>query len=234
VKRLIVNADDFGRSAGVNAGVVTGHEEGIVTSASLMVSQPAAAEAAAYARAHASLAVGLHLDLGEWTYVDGRWQTTYLRAAAGDEEQEVLRQLAQFRRLLGCDPTHLDSHQHVHRDAPVREIVTAVGAELGVPVRHVTRAIQYCGAFYGQTSTGEPLPHVLTTAAIVRIIEALPEGTTELCCHPARELDFPTGYAHERVRELEVLCDPSVRAAIERAGVELCSFRDVRRMSTRR
>ena len=49
---LIVNADDFGLSAGVNRGIVEAHERGIVTSASLMVRRPAAREAADYARTH--------------------------------------------------------------------------------------------------------------------------------------------------------------------------------------
>ena len=70
-RTLIVNADDFGLSPGVNAGVARTHEEGIVTSASLMVRQPAAEEAAAYARATPALGVGLHVDLGEWVWQDG-------------------------------------------------------------------------------------------------------------------------------------------------------------------
>src|SRR4051794_39741974 len=74
---LIVNADDFGQSRGVNAGIVEAHERGVVTSASLMVRWPAAAEAAACARSHPRLAVGLHLDLGEWECRDGTWVARY-------------------------------------------------------------------------------------------------------------------------------------------------------------
>src|ERR687892_1755559 len=73
---LIVNADDFGRSPGVNRGVARAHEEGIVTSATMMVRWPAAEEAAAYSR-RSSLSVGLHLDLGEWEYRDGEWHQRY-------------------------------------------------------------------------------------------------------------------------------------------------------------
>src|SRR5687767_10207836 len=61
---LIVNADDFGLSPGVNAGIVAAHENGIVTSASLMVRKLAAAEAADYGRRHPKFSVGLHVDLG--------------------------------------------------------------------------------------------------------------------------------------------------------------------------
>ena len=74
---LIVNADDFGQSAGVNRGVARAYEEGIVTAASLMVRWPAAREAAGYARERPQLDVGLHLDLGEWYYAEGEWRARY-------------------------------------------------------------------------------------------------------------------------------------------------------------
>ena len=73
-RALIVNADDFGQSPGVNRGVIRAHERGIVTSVSLMVRWPASTEAAAYGRAHPALSVGLHVDLGEWVCRKGSWQ----------------------------------------------------------------------------------------------------------------------------------------------------------------
>src|SRR5437762_1183195 len=114
---LIVNADDFGLSAGVNRGIIEAHERGIVTSASLMVRWPAVAAAAAYAREHPALGVGLHLDLGEWEYSNGDWVARYEVVPLDDAAAvaaEAGRQLAAFRGLMGRDPDHLDSHQHVH------------------------------------------------------------------------------------------------------------------------
>src|SRR6266852_4645568 len=137
-KVLIVNADDFGQSWGVNRGVIKAHECGIVTSASLMVRWPAAAEAAAYAQAHPQLSVGLHVDLGEWAYRNGQWVRLY---DVVDEEsqvsvaKEVEQQVAAFRQLMKRNPTHLDSHQHSHRQEPARSIVLALAGEMAVPVR---------------------------------------------------------------------------------------------------
>src|SRR3954454_12076531 len=76
-RSLIVNADDFGQSPGINRGVIAAHERGIVTSASLMVRWPSAGEAAAYARDHPELSVGLHVDFGEWAYRNETWVPVY-------------------------------------------------------------------------------------------------------------------------------------------------------------
>jgi chitin disaccharide deacetylase len=221
-RRLIVNADDFGRSAGINRGVAKAHEHGVVTSASLMVRWPDAAQAAEYARGR-PLSVGLHLDLGEWSQHGDGWRPLYT-VEADDLEAEVRGQLARFRELVGWEPTHLDSHQHVHRDEPLASIVHAVGAELGVPVRTDSADVRYCGDFYGQTRLGEPLPEALGVEALLGIIASLPEGTTELGCHPGEPIDLDSSYREERLLEIDALCDPRVRAAIADEGIELCSF----------
>lgn len=226
---LIVNADDFGRSPGVNRGVIRCHEQGIVTSASLMVRWPDAEEAAAYA-CRSSLGIGLHLDLGEWEYRDREWRPCYEVLASETLEAaalEVERQLKAFERMVGRPPDHLDSHQHVHREEPARRALLAAGERLGVPVREANPRIAYSGAFFGQDGRGGPVPEAITAAALVAAIESLPSGITELACHPATVVDHPTAYAVERPREVEALCDPRVRGAIESAGVALKTFRDV-------
>jgi chitin disaccharide deacetylase len=224
---LIVNADDFGQSRGVNAGVIEAHERGILTSASMMVCWPAATEAADQARARPSLSIGLHLDLGEWIYVDGAWAPQYERVSISDPEAvegEVRRQLDLFRDLVGRDPTHLDSHQHVHRDEPADSATGRLASELGVVLRDRSSRVRYCGEFYGQTGTGEPFPEGISVEHLVELIATLPPGNTELCCHPGRGLGADFVYGGERERELAALCDPRARAAIEREGIVLRSF----------
>src|SRR6476661_6659592 len=124
-RRLIVNADDFGQSEGVNHGIIQAHENGVVTSASLMVRWPAAAAAAAYARERPQLSVGLHLDLGEWSFREGAWHPVYQVVPVEDAaavREELLRQLDAFHALMGTGPTHVDSHQHVHTREPARSV----------------------------------------------------------------------------------------------------------------
>jgi predicted glycoside hydrolase/deacetylase ChbG (UPF0249 family) len=227
-RRLIVNADDFGRSAAINRGIIATLEQGIVTSTSLMVRWPSSADAAAYARSRRDVGVGLHIDLGEWICRGGEWEPSY-RVVAGTDpravSEEVERQLRSFQDLLGRNPTHLDSHQHAHRDEPARTIVIEMGRRLGVPVRHFSPAVRYCGAFYGQTDDGQPIPDAVSVDALVRILTRLPPGTTELCCHPGAG-DLETTYGSERDWESTTLRDPRVREAVLTEGIRLCSFAD--------
>ncbi len=229
-KYLIVNADDFGQSTGVNRGIIKSHEYGIVTSASLMVRWSAAAEAAAYGRRRPELSLGLHLDLGEWTFRDGAWVQLYQVTALDNlacVRSEVAAQLAAFRRLTGTDPSHIDSHQDVHQREPVQSVAIELAEKLGVPLRHFSRQVNYCGDFYGQTAEGSPIPGRVSIDGLIQIVARLSPGWTELSCHPGLAADLDTLYRDERVQEVKVLCDPRVRMAINNMNVELCSCENV-------
>lgn len=229
-RAVIVNADDFGQSAGITRGIVQAHERGVVTSASLMVQWPAAAAAAAYARAHPRLSVGLHVDFGESIYRDGEWVVLYERVDRQDAwavEAEVRAQLSLYRELLGRDPTHLDSHQHVHTEEPARTIFDGIARELAVPLRHRSPRVRHDGRFYGQTRTGEPLTAGITPSHLVELLRSLPAGITEVACHPGFADDLVTMYRAERQLELESLCDPGVRGALCEEGIELIGFADL-------
>lgn len=225
---LIVNADDFGLSEAVNAGVLDAATNGIVTSASLMVRQGAAREAASVAAEHPGLAVGLHLDLGQWDYEAGEWVQAYLHCDTEDPaavEAECRAQLERFRALLGRDPTHLDSHQHVHESEPVGAVAEKLAAELGVPLRN--RAIRYEGGFYGQSGKGEPFPEGISSQRLCELIEMLPPGWTEIGCHPAAGPVPTSSYNAERQIELATLRDQGVKNLLNVTSVRLCSYAQV-------
>lgn len=143
LKQLIVNADDLGLTPAVNRGVVRAFQDGIVTSASLLVTGGAFEDAVALARENPKLDVGLHLALVEGRAVLGpdvlptlvdetgrfpRTSTEFIqRALLGginwhEVEQEIAAQIALFQRT-GLRLSHLDSHQHLHMFPPVFQIV---------------------------------------------------------------------------------------------------------------
>jgi chitin disaccharide deacetylase len=214
MKHLIVNGDDFGASHGVNRGILEAHARGILTSASLMVSMPASEQAAELARARPSLSLGLHADL------DG---------IAGLEEAgtELRRQVERFCTLVGRPPTHLDSHHNVHRGARVLPLFLELARCLDVPLRE-HGPIRSVSRFYGQWA-GETHAEQIGVPSLIRILETdLHSGVTELCCHPGYvEADFPSSYRAERQIELQTLCSPAVRQAVEHCAIRLISFHEV-------
>lgn len=225
--RLVVNADDFGLSRGVNEAVIKAHTGGIVTSTSLMVRAGSAREAAELARGTPTLDVGLHLDVGEWAYREGSWIAIYERVDPADEvglEREVCAQLELFEGLLGRTPTHLDSHQHAHRRSPLNSVVRRVAETASIPVRHLSSPARYIGMFFGQDEHGEPLEGRLDPGWLSGFLAQLPDGIWELCCHPAARIDFKAGYSGERLQEFRTLCSPEVRAAVAGREIELVGF----------
>ena len=198
---LIVNADDLGLTPAVNAGVFEAHAHGIVTSASLMVERPATAAAVEGLAVHPDLAVGFHLEPGD------------CRA-----------QLERFRDLVGRDPTHVDSHKHVHEAEPVKAVAEEIASELGVPLR--SRAIRYEASFYGRRG-GEPAPEAISPEHLIELIRSLPPGWTEIGCHPAAGPVPTSSYDAERRIELQTLTDSRVKALLNVSDVRLCSFAQV-------
>jgi chitin disaccharide deacetylase len=218
-RTLVVNADDFGASEGVNRGIVHAHVHGIVTSTSLMVTGRAREEAAQLAREHPELGVGLHWDL------DGDRVGLENADAVRDE---LARQLDVFETLVGRPPTHFDSHHHVHRRPEVAPIAQELAAPLGAPLREDGR-VRYVGGFYGQWEWQvTDLEHVRPEFLIWILHNEVDEGWTEIGCHPGFVTDdFSSVYLAEREVEVETLTDPRVRAEIRALGIRLASYADL-------
>jgi chitin disaccharide deacetylase len=217
VPRLIVNADDLGLTDGVNDGVIEAHERGIVTSASLMVSAPAATEAAGAARAHPDLSIGLH-------FVEDRAAVLDDAAALAAAFEAQLRR---FRELLGREPTHVDSHHHVHMTR-IRAFAPLV-AQLGVPLRG-DGSVGYVGDFYAQLADGQTDLSRITPERLLELVRAQDANEPiELGCHPGVVTDaLSSSYREPRAVELAALTAPDLREALERAGFELVGFADAR------
>jgi predicted glycoside hydrolase/deacetylase ChbG (UPF0249 family) len=221
-RALIVNADDFGASEGINSGIVEAHARGIVTSTSLMVTGTAAADAVRIAREYPALGLGLHwdLDAGGESRVD-----TEDPAAV---RVELTSQLEAFAGLVGRPPTHVDSHHHIHREPHINPIARELVAPLGVPLRGDGR-VTFVGGFYGQWEYGvTDLTHVSPEFLIWILRNEVGEGWTELGCHPGHVRgDLTSTYLTEREVELATLTDPQVRQEIDSLGIRLVSYADL-------
>lgn len=229
-KKLIVNADDFGQSKGINKGIIQAYEKGILTSASLMVRYPAAAEAAVYAKTNFSLGIGLHIDLGEWKYNNGNWEALYEVVSPENKhevEREVKHQLEAFYQLMGRKPTHIDSHQHTHLRENIRHIFIEIAQDLNITLRRCSNEVKYCGDFYGQCTDGYPYHQAISVDGLKQILTTLPHGYTELACHPGLDDDLKTMYRMEREKEVNTLCDRSILETLGKANIELCTFEGI-------
>ncbi len=159
VRRLIVNADDFGLSPSVNEAVIRAHREGILTTASLMVNEPGFAAAVQLAREHPKLGVGLHLTLLQGHaalppekipgLVNHRGELTRSPVGAGLKYffraglREALRAEihAQFQKFhaTGLPLDHVNGHLHLHLHPAVFKILMADADLLGIRHLRLTR-----------------------------------------------------------------------------------------------
>lgn len=282
VKRLIVNADDYGLAPPVSAGIRLAHLEGIVTSTTAMMNMAPVVEALRVARRECpGLGLGVHLvlsagrpmlpaesvpsivALGQAGMLPRR-ETLLLHAdqlAPAEVEAEWRAQITAFVAVVGQPPTHLDSHHHSSYYTPALfEIMLKLARELGAAIRMPLTTLEIATAVLGAPS-GSPhvaealsgISRVLATAhadgvrrtehfesrfyglgvsaeALNTILASLPDGTSEIMCHPA--LDDPTlvslsTYNAPRGVELAALTQPGLRARLAAQGVELISYREL-------
>ncbi|HSP19351.1 MAG TPA: ChbG/HpnK family deacetylase [Myxococcaceae bacterium] len=242
VRRLIINADDLGYDPAVSEGIVLALRSGVVTSATLMVNMPHSEHGAALAR---GFPVGLHLNLSRGAPLGSEFPGELLRSGAFDESRvaalpapvvaaEAEAQLARAEALLGSAPTHVDVHRHLHRAAGVLAGVVQVARHRGIPVRALDGAMRTELRRSGVRTTdhfvGEAGEEAYwTETRFADTVAQLPEGTTELMCHPGYPPRLTrTTYGLQRAIELATLTSSAARRALAGAGVTLGSFADLR------
>lgn len=216
-KNLIVNADDFGMTKGISQGIMEAHENGIVTSTSLMVFEPASAYAAALAKGRASLSIGLH---GVLQHPSGE------RLGLGEYFIDSLeRQLEEFIRLVGMAPTHFDTHAVPAPSSISTFAAYAFAKKHRLAFRGTQKNIH---RFYGMKGT-TPVPKNITVEALVKILANVSYGVNLLICHPGRTSGRLTDpYKMQRVVELHTLTSPIIHSLINIGGIELVNFRNWR------
>lgn len=248
---LIVNADDFGLSKGQNYGIIDACKNGLVTSTTALVNGAAIEHAAQLSRCLPELAVGMHFvltlgmplsampgltregKLGKWIWQMAEEDTLPLDEIA----RELDCQYHRFVDLFGCEPTHFDSHHHVHMIPQIFPIVAAFAKAKGVAMR-IDRQAQklhgldeqgvrssdgFASEFYGEA---------ITEALFLQTLEASAqagESSLEVMCHPAfvDNTIMGSAYCYPRLTELDVLTSPSLKYAVAERGYRLGTYRDV-------
>ena len=261
MKRLIVNADDFGFTRDVNEGILEAHRHGILTATTLMATGTAFDHAVELARQNRSLDIGCHLVLVGGPGLPGT--VGELVVALARRSIRVYPELQrQVRRIVdaGLRPTHLDTHKHTHLLPPVLDALARISQEFDIPWirrpfdfplnatdvswskktisrsfglvrRRFHRVLERHGCRTTDHFAGFQITGSYDTRELVRLIAQLPEGTTEFMCHPG----FCTAELHStrtrlkgsRERELRALTSLGVRDAMQSAGVDLVSYRDL-------
>jgi hopanoid biosynthesis associated protein HpnK len=285
VRRLIVNADDFGLTSGVNRAIIEGNRSGIVTSATLMANAKASDAAIDLAKAQSSLKTGCHVVLIDGVPVtanlpsltDGpsRFRSSLKQFATAAirkqiDAEEIQREVeAQIRRIQsrGITLTHLDSHKHTHMFPHIlRPLLRAAkacgirairnpfeplrcwpaGMVLGTPglwlrsagvmafqmfAAEFHRALKDEGIVSTDGTVGIAVTGMLDQQKLLQILEALPDGTWELVCHPGySDSDLQaagTRLTQSREIELSALTSAETKRALARRQIELISYADL-------
>lgn len=279
MRGLIVNADDYGRSAAISAGIRYAHQRGIVTSTTVMINFPGAAGQVRQALAECpTLGIGVHLCLTDGQSLLPAQQIPSLVGPDGSfprrgaqlarlsqlEPAEVRSELrAQIEATLdaGAQVDHLDSHHHATYLHPtVLEMMMELAAEYRIPVRApIAEGGLWAALAAGWTpscitpedadalearvteklaAAGTARPDALVTSfyaegatleGMLRILERLPAGVSEIMCHPGYyRPDCPSSYNMQREHELRILCHSAVRRKVANLGIELTTFERLR------
>lgn len=258
-KQLIVNADDFGFTHDVNAGIIEAHRHGILTATTLMANGDAFDDAVRLAWCTPSLDVGCHLVLIQGcSIVTGEalpeTPKKLLRALLAKKLNVYAELRAQIEKLLeaGIRPSHLDTHKHTHIVPAVCRIVMRLASEFSIPFvrmpfdydwfpmraleRRYRRSIRRNGLRATNHFAGFRLTDSLDERYLEQILRQLPDGATELMCHPgylgAELRKAPTRLKETRERELKALTSPKMRQLIADLGISLTSYRGLMRESS--
>jgi predicted glycoside hydrolase/deacetylase ChbG (UPF0249 family) len=211
LRRLIINADDFGYTPDVNAGIVHAHRSGVLTSTTLMANGEAFENAVHLAKETPTLDIGAHLVLVQGCSVlDGRLlpetprQLLTVLARRGLDVYGELKAQIEKIHAAGLQISHLDSHKHTHLIPGVFRAVVKLAGEFGVPwVRlpldttfrlaklpcalgnlYYRRFAQGSNVRITDHFLGFELTGSLTEETFAGALNKIEDGITEFMCHP--------------------------------------------------
>ncbi len=249
LKKLIINADDFGLSPGVNQGIIKAMTEGIVTSTTIMMNREYAQDAIRLSKEYDVKGIGIHLtissgrplleldEVSSLVNEDGNFDKRmyFSKEKIGKQElKEIeLEYRAQIEEFLksGLEITHLDSHHHAHSFPKIRDLAVKLAKEYQLPLRFVNKELkqlitenQLLSSDYFST---EFYAEGVSIDNLKELITQMPEGLIEFMVHPAevdQELIEASSYNQIRAKELEILTSDKMKKWINEQNIELVDF----------
>lgn len=229
MKLLVINADDFGYTPGINQGIIKAHRAGVVTSTSVMVYGKSASQVKKLLK-YPKMSIGLHFQLS----VEGR-KGAIIRELILPKvwtwliKFEFERQLKRFVHLVGRYPDHLDSHHNTHLTYPkIWSVVREYANKLKIPIRGA-KEFNSIDSFYGQDNKGITDLTRINPLSLLKILSGLKEGINDITCHPGvydDTLAKTTSYAREREVELKTLTDPKIKNYLIKKNIRLVSWKE--------
>ncbi|WP_082232413.1 chitin disaccharide deacetylase [Halobacillus massiliensis] len=248
MKKLIINADDFGYSRGVNYGIIDSHRNGVLTSTTFMTNMPGRDHAAELAKENPNLGVGVHLVLtcgrplldSHRTIVDSNGDFRNLKFYKGaftiDYDEVYKEWKAQIEKFLsyGLTPTHLDSHHHINSFGQMPEVFLRLAEEYSLPVRNNMDTEKTKDLIEKEIKTTDSFAYLIETSLKNKaaLDELFAESeSVEVMAHPAyldKKLLSTSSFTYPRVDEVEFLTDPDRVKLIEsRVDIVLTTFEEL-------
>ena len=245
IKRLIVNADDFGMTDGVSIGILHAHADGIVTSTTTMMNMPSVKFAFNLSKDFPNLGIGIHLVLtvgrplvdGATSFTDSNGNFIKLRDYPNSQPEHInlnelytewKAQIELFIELAGKKPTHIDSHHHVHLLPELQEVAIRLAKEYDLPIRQRNQIVNH----YEYVRCADKMyDELVNYDFLVREI-SINENVMEFMCHPAyidQALYDMSSYCLVRMEELKLLRSQKVKDFIKENNISLISYADIKK-----
>lgn len=238
VRKLIVNADDYGLTEGVSLGILKAHRDGILTSTTCMMNMDNIEEYLKMTKDYPNLGLGVHLTitlgkpLTKVSFVDenGYFLKAENRKPIVNQEelyQEWKAQIDKFISIMKRKPSHLDSHHHVHLLPGNIDIALKLAKEYQIPLRQET----YLQDEYEEVIFEEIFYAKNTNLEAIKTIINRDNDIFEFMCHPAFidwKLYNISSYNLNRANELNILCSQEAKDICK--DIEFINYYDIKKI----
>ena len=252
MRRLIINADDCNLTPGVTRGILLAHDRGVVTSTTLMMNLPLLEKTVREIKKRRLLGLGVHLNVTFAKPLSRPSQVSTLLKPDGSfrrpedyqkklpEERDLIReyeaQVKFFEKSFGRKPDHLDTHHHLHNLPVFFRALAFVARKWRLPVRRSalferldsreTAALKTTDYLFGNLEA----KFLWQPGPFWGVVENLPEGTSEIACHPGfydSELRRVSSLRQMREAELKLFSSSQLRKKLADLGIEPIRFSQI-------